>query len=421
MKFLIYFIVFCLIFNFPIPGFYNSVALAFLLASILYLRKEQRSANIVLMKTLFKSKQTILIISLYLILILFTFFWAFFHGTNDFSFSKSYLLSFIVVIVTVYVLPLIISKLFCGDEDYLTGITRVLVYLFVIQSVIQILAFVFPSIFEVTSFFKSDVINNRNFHGIRALALTGNPFFSLSSAYGLSFIMFFFLEKKKKHKFPIIIFILLFFGSFFAGRTAFIGLGFGLLYYLLNSIGGVKEFVFSFVRIFITIFCIVIISILTYAFFLPVDIQILVDELLLPYAFEFIYTYQESGSFSTESSDVLNDMYFPISLDTMLWGDGKFMNEDGSYYMHTDAGYMRSVLFFGVFGQVFLVLSQFIMVKKSLFSKNNDYSERVFFCLILIYFSLLHYKGQVFLFVPILQSMIIMFSYNYILKEKVVE
>ena len=44
----------------------------------------------------------------------------------------------------------------------------------------------------------------------------------------------------------------------------------------------------------------------------------------------------------------INDMLFKPEFKTMLIGDGKYTNADNSYYMHSDLGFMRKILFWGL-------------------------------------------------------------------------
>ncbi|WP_157625846.1 hypothetical protein [Sphingobacterium sp. B29] len=54
----------------------------------------------------------------------------------------------------------------------------------------EIAAFVNPSIKSIVSFFQKDLVSQKDMGGIRALALTGNPFFDLAAGFGLIFIVF---------------------------------------------------------------------------------------------------------------------------------------------------------------------------------------------------------------------------------------
>ena len=53
------------------------------------------------------------------------------------------------------------------------------------------------------------------------------------------------------------------------------------------------------------------------------------------------------------SGDEMVDMYWlPRQDSTVFFGDGMYQLSDGSFYGHTDVGFMRHMLFYGVFGEL---------------------------------------------------------------------
>ena len=88
----------------------------------------------------------------------------------------------------------------------------------------------------------------------------------------------------------------------------------------------------------------------------------------------FLYSW-ERGYFSLgDSSDTMFRMYFvPEDGLTILIGDGKYTNSDGSYYMHTDVGFMRHMLFYGVIGETLGYLSfGFLLLALEKLAKRMD-------------------------------------------------
>ncbi len=61
------------------------------------------------------------------------------------------------------------------------------------------------------------------------------------------------------------------------------------------------------------------------------------------------YNLITTGSFNNYSADsLLNDMIFMPEGHTLLFGDGRYVDPvTGSYYMRTDSGFMRQILFWG--------------------------------------------------------------------------
>ena len=85
--------------------------------------------------------------------------------------------------------------------------------------------------------------------------------------------------------------------------------------------------------------------------------------------FEWYINLKENGSLETSSSNRLKEMYFwPEDLKTWLVGDGRFQNENGSFYKSTDAGYLRNLFYWGILGGLlfyFVQYQYYIIVRKS--------------------------------------------------------
>ena len=84
--------------------------------------------------------------------------------------------------------------------------------------------------------------------------------------------------------------------------------------------------------------------------------------------FENLY---ETGSFNNASFDhLVEDMIFMPEDDTLVFGDGMY-TEAGTnlYYGHTDSGFMRQILFWGIFftGAMYLMcLFTLLIIRRSL-------------------------------------------------------
>lgn len=95
--------------------------------------------------------------------------------------------------------------------------------------------------------------------------------------------------------------------------------------------------------------------------------------------------------FGTSANNVV-DWYVLPDDGTFFLGDGLFSNKDGSYYMYTDAGFMRSVYYFGIIGSVFYYLS-IILLAFSFLNKHCGKSEFSLFVSSVISFFIVEYKG----------------------------
>ena len=96
------------------------------------------------------------------------------------------------------------------------------------------------------------------------------------------------------------------------------------------------------------------------------------------------------GEFDDSSFDRLQEMnQVEISSDTFLFGDGIY-NEDDKYYMSTDAGFVRNILFWGIFGAILsygLVLYSIYQIRKI---------SKIMMLELLITFLAFEYKGSIY-------------------------
>lgn len=86
---------------------------------------------------------------------------------------------------------------------------------------------------------------------------------------------------------------------------------------------------------------------------------------------------------------------WPNDMSTWWFGDGRMLNLNGGYYMHTDVGYMRLIYYFGLPCTLFFVWLLFKYAKilrKGISSKPLRY----FFITLPIWFVILNLKGLTF-------------------------
>lgn len=398
MKIITYILSFFIIFNFPIPLVHSSLAISiFVLLVIFLISKDFQKEIFKLLKNKFlfcSLLGTFLLIPIGISI-------AIIHETFDFSILKSNTLTIVTIVTTIFLFPLI-NKYVIKNQDNIKEMALFIINIMAIQSVIEILAFLSPTVLSIVRFFQKEIVINLGigYNNLRALALTGNPFFSLSSAFGLTFILLFFSYSKEKEYWAtlnfIYLFLLILIGSFFSGRTAFVGLIFGISYFLLS-----EKNILSKIKNLIIIILLITIFLLIFYVAIPDFIRIKIDNNLLPFIFEFLYNYSETGKLSTQSTDVLlNRMYFQLSFDTLLFGDGRYTNIDGSYYMHTDSGYMRNLLFYGLFGLVYIIIIQWSFHIRIFIIKEY----RLLSIITFLYYLTLHYKGEALLYIPAIMS-----------------
>lgn len=134
------------------------------------------------------------------------------------------------------------------------------------------------------------------------------------------------------------------------------------------------------------------------------------------WAFSVFINYIETGDLSTGSSETLfTRMYFKMDTDTFLIGDGLYTSSSGGYYMRTDAGIMRPILFYGIFltlmGYMSCLFILYGMYKK--FKINNDNWGKFICFIILITLVAFEIKGEIFYFlISLILPIYILLRYN---------
>jgi hypothetical protein len=310
-----------------------------------------------------------------------------------------------MVFAMIYVSPLLIGEHRSNVFEY---IVMLICLAYALQGIIQLLGFMVPAIGDFLisiSPYKEEIIDGRlSSQAFRSYALAGYHFFGLACGFGSAFILFFkclFSEKQtfiKGYK-AYIIFTLLMVGAAFAGRTAWVGLVTAL------AMSVVFLFIKKPKRIFYqTMKAIVIMSVallLIYNVFLTPAIKNQLETTIFPFAFEFFYSYEEDKEFRTSSTDVLiENFYYSLPYETVMYGKGKFFNLDGSYFGHTDAGYMRTIMFGGILFTLSLIIYQSLYFLKplALARKGEDHESKmdfIFFLTLFVTMFIFEYKGLI--------------------------
>ncbi len=324
-------------------------------------------------------------------------------ATNSFDFS--YMLTFLHMLFLIIVGMLVF--LYFSYRGTANRIVWLMVAAFALQSVIEWCAFLIPSFKEIINFTKSEetIAKGQSYAGVRANCLAGSDFFGLSAAFSVMYIIF--LSHKNtwfatNRALKFLLFVFLLSGTFFAGRTGYVGLIVVFLFAMFN-----KREVFSkrktsnkerllwaiIIGSFFTI-----ISTIIFLYNTNEDIHN-----LLNFTFQNIFTLLEEGSMKTSSMESLDNMYFTIEPLTFLFGAGQYVTKDGGYYMSTDVGYMRVILYMGVIGLMMLLSMQCIIMQ--LRNGTEIKLKKYLFLLLLI----LHAKGEVIVWNQIVLDTVVLF------------
>ncbi|MGK6353388.1 hypothetical protein [Parapedobacter sp. DT-150] len=390
---------FLIFFNFPVPGVYSSAVGAFLLATGYYLLTDRDPL------LYFRFHHVLRILTALVFLTLASAVPAMVHLTFDFHILKAFLLQLGLMGILVYCLPVLLGVPGRIGGAGFDAAASLVVSVFAVQSAVQILAFVFPPVADAVHFFQKAAVAGKDYGGIRALALSGNPFFDLSAGYALCFVVF--IRRAVGGPGPamrttdILLLLLLVAGTAFAGRTGFIGLAVALVTLLVYR----GSFAFKCLSL-LKITLVGGLVALAGPLLLPADTRQSLFDDLLPFAFEFVYRYAGEGRLATESTDILSSMYFPLKATTFLFGDGRYLTSDGSYYRYTDVGYMRHILYYGVPGQLLLVGYQLLFFLKPALARVSS-NDLLFWIALLALLFVLHGKGEVMGFMPIIQVILL--------------
>lgn len=287
-------------------------------------------------------------------------------------------------------------------------ILDVVVISFIAQSILQIISLFVPSFREATNIFRSEatIAIQQRYGGIRGLAISGYAVFGLAVAYGLLFIIISLewrnILVKVNIYLKLVAFLLLVVGTMSAGRTGLVGLGIAVVIR-----AGLAIFVEKTkIKDVLPVVCFAAISVCAVLILLQFD-NILAIKYLSEYVNEFFKNFINGNGFTSTSTDKLWNMYFKIDPKTIMFGDGRYTEPDGAYYMHTDAGYMRNVLFFGVVGFALLFLYQLLIFD---FKDKKHCIKSVIYMLFIL---LMHAKGEVLGFSIITQSILLLLNFSY--------
>lgn len=219
-------------------------------------------------------------------------------------------------------------------------------------------------------------------------SLNGFAAFSSASVFSFAclFCCYFIAFSKKVKLSQILCLMIMVVGCFFYGRVSLFGMLLGALLIFWMSGGFYKK---------TRIFCLIVLFVLALLAFLNIASKTN-DSLLTwqEWAFSFIkqlFIDKEVTDYS--ATHMVEDMYYMPKTDTFLFGDGMYTNSNGSYYGHTDAGFMRLLLYGGIIclGLVYLFMTnltfRIIRVSKSIVFKR-------FVLLTTILFFILELKGE---------------------------
>ena len=319
------------------------------------------------------------------------------HGVYDYSFITTMLHQAVSLIFGLFVIAYLKTK----EKNILETI----IYAFVAQGVLQMISMFIPKFRDATNIFRPEsaiYIGQWSYTGIRGLAISGSAFFGLAVAYGMIDILWaLYHDKLFTEKTPLskmVMLAILIFGGFSAGRTSFIGFIIAAAIYMIKNKNYKKyitpQKIISFIGAVIGI--IIVLLIIKKSGVLGAD--------QTRYLTNYIMEFTKTGT-TTSSTELFDEMYFGIDFYTFFMGDGHYLSDGGSYYMNTDAGYMRVILYVGVLGLVLLMLLQ------SMYLYKGCGSSRFNRIVIIAFLMVMQIKGEVIGFLIIVEAILLLFYY----------
>ena len=322
----------------------------------------------------------------------YSFAYSFLRGTYDFTRVQILISMLVGCFSTILVYASLKNK-----QESIEYIEKIIVYIFIIQTFIELLSFISPTFLDIVRIFQFEEeteVAEEAYAGFRGLAISGRLYFEFAATYGLIIIiqMKRIISRDNISFIYIIEYLLLIIGGFFAGRTIFVAVLFSIVLLLISNKSRTFKWNFFFklvIYLFLFIVCFILL--------LPSEVLLFVNETFIPWVFDLFIKYYETGSAEESYSfNRLNEMY-EVSITPEEWiiGAARYMNPDGSYYKHVDAGYLRNILYWGMIGSFMNIIYSlsffFIPIKLALKKERNNIC---FFLCLIIYSFTLHYKGD---------------------------
>lgn len=322
----------------------------------------------------------------------------FLYKVIDLSYFKNMVSHLIQSIIIFSFVHLGIRDEDLSDKNFFA---KTITFAFILQAVVSLFAYTFDPVARIVHLtYTQDTIQRlyENYDGLRGLALTGSPAWGISIGYALAFLFatkYYLIDNKFKLKYSFI-FLLLFAGAFFSGRSAFLGLIISFIYFTVCG-GNNRGKVFS----LIFIFFVLPLSVVTVVYW---DIVYNLAKVSLHYVFEPFLNLYWHGEFKSASTDRLMHMWqVDISEKEIIYGTGHFegIYHDG-HYREVDPGYLRNVLYGGLFWFLIICIYQFLPL---LFLRKNKS-----FCFILVIMMfILEFKAMTIGFNKYMFTIVLMF------------
>lgn len=387
------FLLFSSIFAFRLPGLGNSSywSLVLILGSLFLVNGSFTQLKLLTKQKVFYSPLIILLFAA-----LAAFLIPIFHQTYDISMVKTWVNNMVAYFAMSVLACVVVST----GAQY-KNIFKIVFSMLVAQAIMVWLMMAIPPLREfIQGLTKTAEVMARmeEYGGARGVGFTSFAAFSFSTLMGaLGLYMNYYFSEFRKNKsvmIKVIIFFVTVIAGISAGRASIAGFVFGLSFYYFTL--GFRHYFTGAIRV--SFYCLVLIApFIIYIMSVP-ELKDIVTS-YYKYAFQFLHKYFYDGYVGRSSLDTLEKMYFPLTDLQILWGDGLYTGSDGTYYLHTDPGFMRFTLLFGIFPSLVIYFG-FLWVMFNYYVINKPYVKNIgVLILALIGLSFVyHYKGELIMF-----------------------
>lgn len=405
-------LLFLFIFSFPIFSIINSGHIAGIITvfSLLIVKNGNYYLKLILRK-----KITVCMFLFYIAMLFYSTLNTTLLNQYDYTMQKT-----IINNIFSYIICILLISLYFSIFNRISYIEKDLSITLIFQSIIIISMLLSSDIrLSIQDLIRTDDEMRRMaaYDGVRGLGLSGSIAFGLAITMGLlSYVFIYWISTLSKLSSIIksLFFLLIIIASLSAGRTS-------ILAFIMGGIFLLIKFKKLFLLRKITKYTCIFLSLIA------ITVTLLMNDTSLNntltrysnYAFQPIVNYFDHGSFSVSSTERLKEMYFfPDKESTIIIGDGRYSDKNGAYYMDTDSGYLRFMLYFGILGSVIPYLAFLIFCLYSARVSQKISPHLKYFFLLIIFMSFIfHYKAEVIFYNVAYMKIIYLLGFSYIIKE----
>lgn len=311
------------------------------------------------------------------------------NNTSDFSYI-SFLLGTILTVfrsfILVYLIDSVRRETECTTDIYM----RTLPIAGTVYVIFTISFIVFPNFKTI---WLTQVVNSteRDYFAYQyRYSLNGFAAFASSTISSLLILLCAYLivknSKNNLWKKYFVIYIINIIGGFFYGRVCLFAIAMSIIYILISLFNTIRV-----LKILLTFIVVIGILVWLVDFLATINPDFLVWK---KWAFAIVdQLFSDNKVVDYSVSHMFEDMYFMPSIKTILLGDGMYTTTSGGYYMHTDVGFMRAILFFGIFGCL-INYCMILYTCKKVYRVSKSKTIHQFIWFVFFIFVILEMKGE---------------------------